>query len=95
MRVIEFVILDIVCLGFMLQENSQKCSLLSPENAPTVVYWPPERIPVIAFDIEGFSATHNTLMKLVPRGKGLSNGPEERKIRLLIIADLTASRRVK
>jgi hypothetical protein len=34
---------------------------------------------VIAFDIEGFSATHNTLMKLVPRKKGLSNGTEERK----------------
>jgi hypothetical protein len=54
----------------MLQENSRKCSLLNPENAPTVVYWPPERIPVIAFDIEGFSATHNTLMRLVPREKG-------------------------
>jgi len=29
-----------------------------------------KRIPVIAFDIEGFSATHNTLMRLVPRENG-------------------------
>lgn len=70
MRVIEFIILDIVCLGFMLQENSPKMSDNILENAPTVVYWPPERIPVIAFDIEGFSATHNTLMRFVPREKG-------------------------
>ncbi len=65
LRVVEFIILDVwtPCSGLGNKLNLHPHEV-GRTNERTVVNWPPERICDIALDIEGFSATHNTLMNM-------------------------------
>jgi hypothetical protein len=50
-------------------------------SSPTVVDWPPERISVMAFAMEGFSATHSTRFAGIRKRIAAEKGDTEAQYR--------------